>query len=98
MRACTPESPLRGELIPPDFERCQTEITPAYNPFQLGPRPKAARCDFAPTHLLVELQSDDGQLGSMTVCDSCLARFKEVGPRDRVKILPIHHYKKDSAA
>lgn len=87
-------TPRKGDLIPPDYTRCQTEITQPYNPFQLGGvRPKPQRCTAQPTHLLVETESDDGQLGQMTVCDSCLAKFREVGPTNRVKILPIRRSK-----
>lgn len=60
-------------LTPPDYSRCQCEITTTASFMQMGGPPKTTeRCKNKPTMLMEERFADsDGQKGSMTVCDDC---------------------------
>jgi hypothetical protein len=66
-------------LIPPDFAVCQALVpNPRYNPLAFGynavMRNRVIPCRNAPTTLVTERRSGtDGQRGSMTLCDTCLA-------------------------
>ena len=79
------------DLIPPDYQRCQCEITPAHGPFRLGPRPQPARCKNPPSWLAVELiAGNDGQYGAMCLCTSCAeTMLEDADLRARVQLQPI---------
>lgn len=64
-------------MTPIDPLQCQAEHGGA---FTLGPG--LMRCQKVPTVVVteVEVTDDDGELGSMSLCDACLAIFKERGP------------------
>ena len=67
------------KLEPPDTARCQAERK--VGAFALGGRiGKRSRCERAPTVILEETQpGDDGQRGSMSLCDECLAVARGYG-------------------
>lgn len=67
------------KLEPPDKKQCQAEITTIAPFMQMGGPPRVtARCKNKPTTLAKEVKpGPDGQRGSMTVCDSCLAVMKK---------------------
>ncbi len=60
-------------LTPPDFNRCQTEITTTASFMQMGGPPKTTeRCKNKATMLATENEPRaDGQVGQMTICDTC---------------------------
>lgn len=63
-------------LTPPDLERCQAEMSNGVNAFTLGGRREMVRCSAKPTVLVKEKKpGEDGLLGSMTLCTSCLIQF-----------------------
>lgn len=76
------------ELTPPDFGCCQAEITDAHNPFGIGaPPPSPRRCTARPQYLLTEKEpGEDGQRGSMTLCESCLEQFRQRMPADYAEV------------
>ena len=76
----------KTELMPPDYSRCQTEITTTASFMQMGGPPKTTeRCKNKPTILMEELVSGkDGQKGSMTVCDDC---FKQAQLQSKASVL-----------
>lgn len=63
---------MSEDIIPPDPEQCQCEITSGHGPFVLGPKPKPVRCANKPQWLVTEIRpGTDGQYGSMCLCESC---------------------------
>ena len=75
-------------LTPPDLERCQAE-KPGNGPFTMGGEigdPKngyRTRCREVPKWLARETEpGEDGQIGSMTLCDECLAAARKQGGAD----------------
>lgn len=80
-----------GKLTPPDYKRCQCDITPAHGAFRLGPRPKPQQCANKPDFLAVELVAGkDGQRGSMSLCLGCAQKLMEDKElRQRVQLQPI---------
>jgi hypothetical protein len=76
--------------MPPDFEQCQAEKPNGHTFMTLGGKPGMVRCDRPPTVLLTEVQpGDDGEKGSMTLCDGCLAVFRKQMPRGFAKVEDI---------
>ena len=65
------------ELEPPDLEQCQAERI-VYRPCLIGGTPhQRERCKKIPQWLLIEKKAgEDGQIGSMAVCTSCLEELK----------------------
>jgi len=65
-------------LEPPDLARCQGEWT-TYQPFVMGGNVhQRTRCPKPPTVIVTEREpGPDGLVGSMSLCDSCLAVFLE---------------------
>lgn len=63
----------KADLTPPDYNQCQCEITTTLGFMQMGgPRKTTERCKNKPTMLMEEREpGEDGQRGSMTVCDDC---------------------------
>lgn len=62
----------KTDLIPPDLERCQTEIRQG-SFMTLGPR-HSTRCTERPTWIAFEnAPGPDGLQGSMSMCDGCKA-------------------------
>lgn len=61
-------------LTPPDLERCQA-LGPKLGPFTMGGViGSRERCSNRPTVLIAEINSGaDGRIGSMALCDACLA-------------------------
>lgn len=69
-------------LIPPDLFRCQAEIGGF---MMLGPGRN--RCVNKPSVIVVEADpGQDGQRGSMSLCDSCLQALHERMPDKKVEI------------
>lgn len=73
---------MNKELTPPDLKRCQAEMPNGATFMTVGGRPAMVRCTNVPTMLLTEKSpGEDGQIGSMTVCNDCFKVFvKQVGP------------------
>lgn len=65
-------------LVPPDLERCQA-LGPKLGPFTMGGRiGSRERCSNRPTIVITEAEpGPDGQRGSMSLCDACLAIAKK---------------------
>ncbi|MDA4132063.1 MAG: hypothetical protein OK454_02920 [Thaumarchaeota archaeon] len=76
----------KADLTPPDYAQCQCEITMTLGFMQLGGPPKTTeRCKSKPTMLMEEREpGEDGQRGSMTVCDGCLKEAQSKMPEDMV--------------
>lgn len=65
-------------LTPPDPTRCQTMITPAYNPWRVAgePRPRPERCPNKPVVIARErAPGKDGERGAMSLCAGCREQF-----------------------
>lgn len=59
-------------LTPPDPERCQTMVSNGNSFMTLGGRPGLVRCTNKPAVIITETQpAEDGQIGSMSLCDEC---------------------------
>jgi hypothetical protein len=84
-----------AKLTPPDYDRCQGE-SKNNNPFTMGGViGRWVRCNQKPTTLLEEMSpGEDGKMGSMTLCDDCLAIFKKMFPGTKVKFTEIKKIKK----
>lgn len=67
---------MKKKLIPSDPTRCQAEFLDGTF-MTLGPR-RIVRCSNKPTCIATEVKPNpiDGQRGSMSLCDECLARMK----------------------
>lgn len=83
---------VKPKLIPPDRKRCQAEI-PSGNTFMtmgglVGAR---SRCANKPAVIVHETKtsSEDGQLGSMSLCEHCLGEFKKDYQLDKYKVSKI---------
>lgn len=69
------------KLTPPDRNQCQAEVPNGYSFMTLGGVPGRVRCKNKPTWLVIEASAgEDGQRGSMTVCDSCCVVLKKHRP------------------
>ena len=81
---------MTTKLISPDLERCQAEKPNGVNPFTLGGRFKWTRCVNKPLFIVTEKKpGKDGLIGSMSLCDHCLAVFNKQMPNKRVVITTI---------
>lgn len=80
-----------SNLIPPDYNRCQCEITEAHGPFVLGPKPRPARCHNEPVYIAVEtIPGRDGRCGAMSLCLSCAkVMLDDENLAKRVQLQPI---------
>lgn len=77
-------------LTPPDLERCQADVPNGYTFMTLGGRPGLERCKNKPTVIVSETKpGKDGQKGSMSLCDGCLAVLRKQMPRDSFKVEDI---------
>lgn len=74
-------------LVPPDPERCQTEIS-SYRPFMMGGRVhETTRCLNKPDFIVSEIEPDeDGLKGSMSMCKHCYAVFTKQCPDKKVSL------------
>lgn len=72
-----------SKRIPADPDRCQA-MQKSGSFMTLGPR-EWIRCSNPPTVITSELRVDpeDGETGSMSLCDGCLVVFKERFPEWR---------------
>lgn len=67
-------------LTPPDKTRCQAEMLSG-SFMTLGPR-HLERCTNRPTVIATETNpGEDGQKGSMSLCENCLKIFKQKFPK-----------------
>lgn len=72
-----------AELTPPDHKQCQAEKPNGHSFMTLGGVPGMVRCTNKPTKLLTEnTPGEDGQTGSMTLCDHCFSVFQKKMPAD----------------
>lgn len=73
-----------SELIPPDRECCQALM--AFGPASVDPKAREKRggsrkndrywrCNNKPAFIVTETESDDGRLGSMSVCKDCFIQL-----------------------
>lgn len=78
------------ELEPPDRLRCQALIPNGHTFMTLGGRPGFDRCAEEPAVIIQETEpAGDGQVGSMSLCPACLAKFEEQCPDKKVKIVQM---------
>lgn len=81
------------DLIPPDMDHCQCEITEPHRPFIMGGecRPRPRQCGEMPAWLVVEIvPGADGLHGSMTLCNNCAkVMLDRADLRARVQLQPI---------
>lgn len=72
---------MKTKLIPPDKDRCQCEVLGG-SFMTLGPR-QWERCPDKAVYIAKEKQAgDDGQRGSMSLCEKCANRMlSEFGPK-----------------
>jgi hypothetical protein len=67
-----------SKLTPIDIKRCQAEVPNGNSFMTLGGVPGHIRCTNVPTVIASENQpAEDGLMGSMSLCNSCLAKMKE---------------------
>jgi hypothetical protein len=67
----------RKQLTPPDLARCQAEKPRSFMTLG-GDLHERDRCSEAPTVIVTERKPGaDGQRGSMSLCDACLAVAKK---------------------
>lgn len=82
-----------SDLIPPDLQQCQCDITPAYNPWRVAgeTRQPPERCKNKPVWLAVEkIAGSDGQCGAMSLCQTCAEEMLKIEDlRRRVQLQPI---------
>lgn len=79
-------------LVPVDLHRCQCfPNMMRWSPLSFGPKPRPLRCENTATHVIVENRAthDDGRIGAMSVCDDCLALFRQHRPPTFAKIHKI---------
>jgi hypothetical protein len=77
-------------LTPPDLKQCQAEKPNGHTFMTLGGKPGMVRCDRKPTVILTENKPGaDGQKGSMSLCDGCLAQFRKQMPRNFATVRDI---------
>lgn len=80
----------KNTLTPPDLKQCQAEKPNGYNFMTLGGRPGLERCTNKPMVIIHENKpGKDGLQGSMTLCDGCLAVFRQQMPRDYATVKDI---------
>ena len=77
-------------LAPPDKKRCQAEkLSGSF--MTLGPR-HMERCTNLPTVIATEKKpGEDGQKGSMSLCEDCLEIFKQKFPKGYATFKKIHN-------
>ena len=64
----------KGVLEPVDLKRCQAEKPNGYTFMTYGGQPGLVRCPNIPQFVVTEKAvGEDGQIGSMALCASCLA-------------------------
>ncbi len=81
-----PKKGTPKKLTPPDLERCQVEKPNGHSFMTLGGRPGLERCIETPTFILSDTEpQEDGQMGSMSVCNSCFDQFRTQCPGSSVK-------------
>jgi hypothetical protein len=86
----------KPKLIPPDRNRCQANhlegCWPDAEHFMIiGPR-ELVRCTNKPTVIVAETKpGQDGLIGSMSLCNECLARLVELKGADYFTSEPIKH-------
>lgn len=80
----------KGQLTPPDLERCQALRPNGHNFMTLGGRPGFEQCESKPTVIVTENELDEnGQKGSMSLCASCLLQFEKQMPKNYATATPI---------
>lgn len=68
-------------LTPPDLKQCQAEKPNGHSFMTLGGVPKLERCKNKPKYLAKEKKPGaDGQIGSMTLCESCKKQMDKQMP------------------
>lgn len=83
------------ELIPPDPNQCQTEITTTPGArdgaFSVGGiSQRTERCKNKPAYIATEKVPDaDGLRGSMSLCETCKVQFEKQMPADYADLTPI---------
>lgn len=82
-------------LTPPDPKRCQARVTTG-GPFEMGGPPGdpkdgyRRRCEKAPAVIATEKRpGSDGQIGSMSLCESCKREFIKQFGKDFANLEPI---------
>jgi hypothetical protein len=89
---------MAKELEPPDLKRCQSE-KPSDGPFMMGgeigdPRNGyLVRCRQEPAVVATENQpGDDGQVGSMSLCNDCKKVFLKQLGKDYATFTKVEDY------
>jgi len=78
------------KLKPPDLTQCQAEKPNGCTVMTLGGRPGLVRCQAAPGWIVTEKKpGEDGQIGSMSLCDDCLEVFLKQMPDGYAEIKRI---------
>lgn len=78
-------------MTPPDRSRCQAEKPNGAGPFTTGGIPGHVRCEAKPTFIVMETApGEDGQIGSMSLCDDCHQVFLNDMPEGYAISEPIH--------
>ena len=79
-----------AELTPADPKRCQADVPNGVNFMTLGGRPGRVRCSNEPVVSAKETKpGKDGQMGSMSLCDSCLTVFTKQVPQEGIEVEKI---------
>lgn len=78
-----------SQLEQPDLKQCQAERVER-TPFALGGTHRRTRCANTPTAIAFENKAgDDGQKGSMSLCDDCAAAMVKALGRDFATLCKI---------
>ncbi len=83
--------PADENTEPPDLHQCGAFPNMLNWSFMsLGPRPKPIRCENKPVCVVVEnKKDDDGRIGSMSLCLSCLDKFRSKFAADFAHVTQI---------
>jgi hypothetical protein len=79
---------IKQALVPPDLNRCQaTMMSGSF--MTLGPRHRI-QCDAVPSWIAIERGlGEDGQIGSMSLCNDCAKTCLKKFGKDRIKLRSI---------
>lgn len=77
-------------IAPADVNRCQAEKPNGATFMSMGGRPELVRCKDVPSVIVVENETDEnGERGSMSLCEDCLKVAKQQLPENFFHVISI---------